>query len=224
MTPALENAPTAFSLNSLSSVKERVASGLISWKGPLFLVALRPLLFFTAQALLALGYFCFHRSGPWHEAGRWWNVYGTLVDIGCLIGMRSFTRKEGICLRDLLGPVRLRGGHDVFLGLGLFVLIFPFFLGGIVLAQKLLYGRWFLVGGTTRRAALRSRLEVPPFPPDAVSSGRIRNHADLPAHAPTGAADRCALVHGHHGRDHDSGSLRRPDRTLFPAPVSSKRL
>jgi membrane protease YdiL (CAAX protease family) len=36
--------------------------------------------------------------------------------------------------------VRLRGGHDVFLGLGLFVLIFPFFLGGSVLAQKLLYG------------------------------------------------------------------------------------
>src|ERR1035441_1522578 len=88
MNSALESASTDPSLNSLSSVKERVASGLIPLKGPLFLAALRPLLFFTMQALLALGYFFFHRPGPWHEAGRWWNVYGTLVDIGCLIGPR----------------------------------------------------------------------------------------------------------------------------------------
>ncbi len=140
MNSALEGATTASSPNSLSSVNERVALGLIPWKGPLFLVALRPLLFFTVQALLALGYSCFHRSGPWHEAGRWWNVYGTPVDIGCLIGLRIYTRKEGIRLRDLIGPVRLRSGHDVFLGLGLFVLIFPIFLGGSVLAQRLLYG------------------------------------------------------------------------------------
>jgi membrane protease YdiL (CAAX protease family) len=140
MNSALESASTDPSLNSQSSIKERVASGLIPLKGPLFLAALRPLLFFAVQALLALGYFSFHRPGPWHEAGRWWNVYGTLVDIGCLIGLRFYTRGEGIRLRDLIGPVRLRGGYDVFLGFGLFVLIFPFFLGGSVLAQKLLYG------------------------------------------------------------------------------------
>lgn len=96
--------------------------------------------FFTAQALLALAYFSFHRPGPLHEAGRWWNVYGTLVDIGCLIGLRIYTRKEGIRLRDLIGQVRLRFGRDVFLGLGLFVLIFPCFIGGSMLAQRLLYG------------------------------------------------------------------------------------
>ena len=92
------------------------------------------------QALLALVYFAFHRPGPWREAGRWWNVYGTAVDIGCLIGLRIYTRKEGIRIRDLIGPLRLRRGHDVFVGLGLFLLIFPCLIGGSILAQRLLYG------------------------------------------------------------------------------------
>ena len=140
MNSALETAPAAVPFNALSSVRERVADGLIPWKGPLFLVALRPLLFFSVQALLALAYFAFHRPGPWHEAGRWWNVYGTLVDIGCLFGLRFYTRKEGIRLRDLIGPWRLRRGHDVLFGLGLFVLVFPTFIIASMLAQRLLYG------------------------------------------------------------------------------------
>jgi len=140
MTPELETASKAAPLNACSSIKVRVAAGQIPWKGPLFLVALRPLLFFAAQGLLALAYFAFHRPGPWHEAGRWWNIYGTLVDLGCLVGLRFYTRKEDIRLRDLIGPLRLRRGHDVFLGLGLFALIFPCFIGGGILAQKLLYG------------------------------------------------------------------------------------
>ena len=127
-------------LNSVASVRERVAAGLIPWKGPLLLAGLRPALFFLVQAVLALAYFALHRPGPWHEAGRWWNVYGTVVDIGCLLGLRFFTRKEGIRVRDLIGPLRLRRGHDVFLGLGLFVFIFPSFILGSMQAQKLLYG------------------------------------------------------------------------------------
>ena len=126
--------------NSLASIQKRVAAGRISWTAPVILVVLRPMLFFAVQGLLALTYIALHRAGAWHEAGRWWNVYGTVVDIGCLIGMRMATRREGIRLRDLVGPVRRRFGYDFFLGLGLFVLIFPFFIGGSMLAQKLLYG------------------------------------------------------------------------------------
>lgn len=126
--------------NCFASIQQRVAAGCIPWTGPLVLVVLRPMLFFTVQALLALAYFAFHHTAPWREAGRWWSVYGTIVDIGCLIGLRIATRGEDIRLRDLVGPVRLRLGHDFFLGLGLFVLIFPFFIGGSMFAQKLLYG------------------------------------------------------------------------------------
>jgi membrane protease YdiL (CAAX protease family) len=140
MSPASVLTTSAAQPNEVSSIEKSIAAGRISWTGPLILVALRPVLFFAVQALLALAYLAFHRPGPWHEAGRWWTVYGTLVDIGCLIGLRIFTRKEGIRLRDLIGPLRLRRGHDAFVGLGLFVLIFPFIVGGSLLAQRLLYG------------------------------------------------------------------------------------
>jgi uncharacterized protein len=126
--------------NSLDAIQARIAAGQISWTGPLLLVSARSFLLIASQALVALFLFALHRASPWREAGYWWTVYGTLVDIGCLVGLRYFTRREGIRLRDLLGPVRLRRGHDVFLGLGYFLLIFPFFLGGGFLAQRLFYG------------------------------------------------------------------------------------
>ena len=132
--------PAAIEPNSLTQIQQRVEAGRLPWTGPLLLAALRPALFFTVQGLLALAYFAVHRPGAWHQAGQWWNVYGTIVDIGCLIGLRIFTRKEGLKLRDLVGPFRFRRGHDIFLGLGLFILIFPCFIVGSMLAQKLLYG------------------------------------------------------------------------------------
>jgi len=39
-----------------------------------------------------------HRRTPWRAAGDWWNVYGTVVDVSCLIRLRYFTHKEGIRL------------------------------------------------------------------------------------------------------------------------------
>ncbi len=93
----------------------------------------------VSQGLVALILLAAHRPAPWREAGHWWNVYGTLVDLGCLVSMRYFTGREGIRLRDLIGPVRLRRAHDLFLGLGYFAAIFPFFLGGSYVARWLLY-------------------------------------------------------------------------------------
>ena len=126
--------------NSLASIQERVTAGRIPWAGPLLLVSARSLLLMATQGLVALILFALHRPSPWRAAGDWWTVYGTLVDIGCLIGLRHFTRREGIRLRDLIGTIRLRWGRDLFVGLGYFALIFPFFLGGGYFAQILLYG------------------------------------------------------------------------------------
>ena len=80
-----------------------------------------------------------HRPNPWRAAGDWWNVYGTFADLGCLAALHHFSRKEGIGLRTLIGPIRLRRGRDLILGLGYFLIIFPFFLGGSYAAQGLLY-------------------------------------------------------------------------------------
>ena len=140
MQTASETLSAHLPLNALARIQTRVADGRISWTGPLILVVTRPVLFLTMQALLALFLLAMHRPTPWRAAGAWWNVYGTLVDIGCLCGLRYFTRKEGIRLRDLIGPIRLRFGRDVFLGIGYFLLIFPLFIGGGYLAQVLLWG------------------------------------------------------------------------------------
>ena len=94
----------------------------------------------VSQAVMAVILFVAHRPAPWNAAGDWWNVYGTVVDVGCLIGLRYFTRKEGIRLRDLIGQIHLRRGHDLFLGLAFFVAIFPFFMAASYGARRLLYG------------------------------------------------------------------------------------
>jgi uncharacterized protein len=126
--------------NSLEALRARVADGRISWTGPLLLVTARSILLIASQALVALCLYLGHWQSPWREAGHYWNVYGTLVDIGCLIGLVYFTRREGIGLRDLFRPIRLRHGRDVLVGLGYFLLVFPLFVIGGILAHKLIYG------------------------------------------------------------------------------------
>src|SRR5258708_14511294 len=126
-------------INSQSAVDARGAARLVPWAGLLLLLCGRPLLLVGAQAVAALVRLLLPRTAPWHEAGHWWTIYAPLADIGCLAGMAFFTRREGIRLRDLVGPIRLRWGRDVFIGLGYFLLVFPLFLIGGTLAHKMLY-------------------------------------------------------------------------------------
>jgi uncharacterized protein len=123
--------------NSSSSIRERAEAGRIPWTGPLLLVIARSFLLIFFQSAVAVLMLARQHPSPWREAGYWWPLYGTLVDLGCIAGMLWFTRREGIRMRDLIGPVRPR---DVFLGLGYFAAVFPFFVGAGYLAQRLLYG------------------------------------------------------------------------------------
>jgi len=127
-------------VNARSQIKERAAAGRIPWTGPLLLVAARSVLWLTLQCLLALVFLALRRPHPMQAAGQWWPIYANLGDLGCLLGMRYFTRKEGIRLRDLIGPIRMRWGRDLFLGLGLLILAFPCAMFGSYLAQILVYG------------------------------------------------------------------------------------
>jgi hypothetical protein len=131
---------TSVPVNDLSEIAKRAAEGRITWTGPLLMVAARTVLLMAAQALVALILLDRGYAKPWRGAGDWWAVYGTLVDVGCLLGMKYFTRREGIRLRDLVGQVKMRRGRDVWLGLGYFSLIFPIFLAGSYGARLLLYG------------------------------------------------------------------------------------
>lgn len=126
--------------NSQAAVEARVAAGRISWTGPLLLLVARTLTFMAAQGAVALVFYARQIATPWHEAGYWWSVCFTSGDIVCLFGMRYFTRREGIELRDLFGPIRMHRAHDLWLGLAFFGIVFPFYLGGGYVAQRIFYG------------------------------------------------------------------------------------
>jgi CAAX prenyl protease-like protein len=136
-TPAVPGHATA---NSQPEVEKRATRGNISWTGPLMMVTGRTVLAVVAQAIVAFVYLLRHNPSPWQAAAPWWTVYGTVVDIGCLTLMARFTRREGIGLRDLIGRIHLRWGRDLVIGLGWFLLIFPFFMFGAPLSSKLVYG------------------------------------------------------------------------------------
>jgi hypothetical protein len=132
--------PLASSVNGRSQIEDRVAAGRIPWAGPLLLVTARSALWLALQSVLALIFLAQHRPDPFRTAGQWWPVYANLGALGCLLGMRFFTRKEGIRLQDLVGPIRLRWGRDLFFGLGILVIAWPCAMAGSCLAQMLVYG------------------------------------------------------------------------------------
>jgi hypothetical protein len=141
MSSAREVATSATTqLNSRSQIEERIREGHISWTGPLLLVAARSVFWLALQSLLALVFLVLHRPAPFRSAGQWWPVYANLGDLGCLLGMKYFTRKEGIRLRDLIGPIRLRWGRDLWLGLGILVIAYLCAMAGSYVAQVLVYG------------------------------------------------------------------------------------
>jgi hypothetical protein len=126
--------------NSVAAIKGRLGDGRLSWTGPLLLIMMRSTLWMAAQASVALLFLAQGQANPWRQACYWWSVCFTLADIGCILAMRHFLKSEGLRLRDLLGPLRLRYGRDVFLGVFCFLLFSPGFFVGGVLAQKLFYG------------------------------------------------------------------------------------
>jgi uncharacterized protein len=126
--------------NSKTALVTRLAAGRLNWTGPLLLVVARSFLLIAAQAVTACWLWMRSRVWSWDAAAKWWTVYGTLVDLGCLALMAVYTRREGLRLRDLIGRVRLRWGRDVFLGAGIFLLAFPFFILAAPLVTRLVYG------------------------------------------------------------------------------------
>lgn len=124
--------------NSRIQLEARVAEGKLTWLGPLLLVTGRTVLILLAQALFAIVFLVRGVAHPWLAAAPWWTVYGTLVDLGCLALLWKFTRKEGIRMRDLIGPIRWRYGQDFLLAIGILVVMFPLFVFGAWISTWLL--------------------------------------------------------------------------------------
>lgn len=112
--------------------------------GPVVMLVARPVLAMAAQGLTALILTAQGSASPWRDAGAWLPVYGTLIDIGCLVLLWWFMRGEGLRLGDLIGFDRRRLARDVTLGLALVPLSLCFILGGVALSGLLVHGQFAL--------------------------------------------------------------------------------
>ena len=126
--------------NSRATVTQRRDAGTLTWRGPALMLFARSGFAVVAQAIAALVLLLRSSPAPWHDAGRWFPVYGSLIDAGCLVALWRLTRREGIRLFDLVGFERGRLGRDVLLGLALVPVSLVFILGGVYGVGWLLYG------------------------------------------------------------------------------------
>jgi len=132
----------AVTANSQRQLEARADARRITWTGPLLLVIGRSAFILAGQALLALILLLRGTHNVWLAAAPWWTVYGTLADLGCLALLWKNTRAEGIAIRDLVGPIRFEYGRDFFLGIGILLAVFPFFVAAGLLACRWLYGAY----------------------------------------------------------------------------------
>jgi uncharacterized protein len=100
----------------------------------------RPAFAIAAQAVAAGVFYFRGEAKPWLNAAPWWTVYGTWIDIGCLLALTYLMRRERGNLCDLVGlqPERLR--RDILLGLAYALGILPFGILGGFIGTALIYG------------------------------------------------------------------------------------
>jgi hypothetical protein len=126
--------------NSRGEIASRRAMGRLPWWEPALMLFARPAFSFLAQALVA-GVLALQSSPtPWLAAARWFPVYATLIDAGCLVALWWLTRREGIALRDLVSFERSRWRRDLVLGLGLVPVSLAFIVAGISASSRVVFG------------------------------------------------------------------------------------
>jgi membrane protease YdiL (CAAX protease family) len=104
------------------------------------MVFARLVLALLAQAVVA-GLFALRgHVTPWQAAAPWWTVYGTAIDVGCLLLLAWLARREGMRLVALIGPTRQRVWRALLVGLGILVLLIAMGMLGDMVFAPLIYG------------------------------------------------------------------------------------
>jgi len=128
---------TALTSNNL--IRESVNSRQVGWKWPLMLVFSRLFFALVVQALVAVLFFG-ASTAPYQAAGEWWPVYGTLIDVGCLILVMRQIQKEGLGFLDLLNFDASHFWRDALVGFGYILWVFPLAMIGVISCSILIFG------------------------------------------------------------------------------------
>lgn len=127
--------------DSKEEIQRKVAEGRVTWAGPLVMIMVRSIFALLAQGFVTLIFVWRSHPDPIKAGTVWWQVTGTLVDVGCLALLFWLTRREGIRLFELVGWHKDRLLRDALLGLGILVVMFPVvMIGGSILSGLLVYG------------------------------------------------------------------------------------
>jgi len=127
--------------NSSDEIGKRIDSGKISRIPTILTVLVRPALFIIVQGLMILILIAVNIKTPALAATSWWTVYGTLVDFGCLLTIYILVRREGLRIRDLLSFDKTKISRDLFIGLGIIIVVFPLSIfTGYILGSSTVYG------------------------------------------------------------------------------------
>lgn len=127
--------------NSLPMIASALAAGKIPRLAPWLVLVLRPSLALLIQGLVVLLFTQLNVQAPGTAVRHWWTVYGTFIDLICLGLLLWLVRREGLRLFDLLSFDKTKLKQDIFIGLGIFLVIFPLSVfGGGMLGNLLAYG------------------------------------------------------------------------------------
>jgi hypothetical protein len=127
--------------NDDETLLRRRDAGTLTWGGPALMLFARAACAVAAQALVAAIFALQSSPTPWHDAEPWLPVYGTLIDVGCLVLLWRLTRREGMGVFDLVGFERRRLVPDTLLGFALIPVNLAFILAGVYATGWLVYGR-----------------------------------------------------------------------------------
>jgi hypothetical protein len=131
----------SIAVNIPEAIQSRLQEGRVSRFGPWLMLIARPALALVTYGTTLLFLSRLNVPNSNVTVRNWWSVYGTIVDLGCLALLFWLTRKEQIRLRDLVSFSKSKLKADIFLGLGIFVVIFPIsVIGGGMLAGLIAYG------------------------------------------------------------------------------------
>ena len=111
-----------------------------SLKWPIILVFTRFILALTLQLLIAVPYFFTGNINAIEAAGRWFTVYGSLIDIGCLLLIARLIKRENLKLIDLVNIKSHSILKTLKTSIGYLLLFLPMSVVGMSVSSFFLFG------------------------------------------------------------------------------------
>jgi membrane protease YdiL (CAAX protease family) len=111
-----------------------------TYKWPIILVFTRFILALLIQLTVAGFLFLDGTLNPIESAGHWFTVYGSLIDIVCLVLISNLIKKENLKLLDLINIKGQTFVKTAWTSLGYILLFLPMSVVGMSISSFLLFG------------------------------------------------------------------------------------